>query len=830
MRAEKESKALRILNLEDDPLDTELIQATLLESGLNCEVTQVQTRADFAAALEKGYFDLILSDYTLPSFDGLSALEMAQKVCPEDPFIIVSGTLGEEAAIESMKSGATDYVLKHRLERLVPAVRRAVHEAEVRSERRRAEEALRESEERFRALVQNASDIITVIDADGTVRYVSPAIERVLGYRPEEMIGNSAFDFLHPEDLEEARGIFAEILSEPGIHPPLEFRVAHKDGSWRYFEHAVNNLLDDPSVRGIVVNQHDVTERRRIEEALRQAEEKYRGIFENAIEGIFQTATDGRILTANPAMARIYGYESREELMEVTSDAGPQLYADPDHWTEFARLMRQRGSVSDFEALAYRKDGSLIWVSVNARAMRDVDGEIVAYEGTVEDVTARKELEEQLEHQAFHDALTGLPNRPLFLDRLRQALARAERRENSVAVLFMDLDGFKRINDSLGHEVGDRLLVAVAGRLGAGVRLADTVARFGGDEFVILLEDIASAGEAIRAAERIAEELRAPFVLAGEEVTVTTSVGIALNATGRDRPEDLLRDADSAMYEAKKKGKARYEVFDPSMNERAVARLRLENDLRRALERDEFAVHYQPEVSLESGEVIGAEALVRWKHPARGLVYPEEFVPLAEETGLIVPIGWRVLREACRQARRWQDQRASASLPKMSVNLSARQLTHPGLVEDVAGVLRASRLEARDLILEVTESGLMGDVETSVAILRRLKDLGVRIAVDDFGKGYSSLYYLKCLPIDILKADRSFVGGLGTDGKDEGIVRVVIELAHTLGLEVVAEGVESGEQLEHLREVGCDLAQGFYFWRPVPTERAGELLATYNYP
>src|SRR5215218_4013449 len=567
------------------------------------------------------------------------------------------------------------------------------------SERKKVEKVIIESEERFRSLVQYSSDIITILDTDGTVHYVSPAVERVTGYRPEEQVGTNAFGSVHPDDREQALNTFAEVLKRPGLHPPLEFRVLHKDGSWRYLEHVVNNLLDDPAVRGVVVNSWDVTE--------------------------------------------------------------------------------------------------------------------------------RKALVEQLSYQAFHDPLTGLPNRVLFMDRLEHALTRANRRGNKVAVLFTDLDNFKVINDSLGHKAGDQLLIAVAERLKNCLRPEDTAARLGGDEFTILVEDIASVGEAVQIAERIADILRPPFTLEEQEVFATVSIGIALNSTAQEQPADLLRHADLAMYRAKHRGKARYEVFEPSMDAKAVERLILETGLRRALLRQQFRVYYQPIVALDNNKVAGVEALVRWEHPQRGLLLPEEFLPVAEETGLIVRIGQWVLREAGKQARIWQERYPVTPPLTISVNLSTREFFHPKLVAEVLG---ESEIDPASLQLEITEGAMKANGTYSAdRILRNLKHIGVQLAIDDFGLGYSSLSYLKRFPVDFLKIDRSFIAGLGggpnvASTKDAEIVKAMIQLTHALGLKVIAEGVETSEQLGRLRNMKCDLAQGNYFSEPLPSEELAVIL------
>jgi diguanylate cyclase (GGDEF)-like protein len=438
-----------------------------------------------------------------------------------------------------------------------------------------------------------------------------------------------------------------------------------------------------------------------------------------------------------------------------------------------------------------------------------VSGVVVNYR----DITARKALEEQLRHQAFHDALTALPNRALFADRLAHALARSRRSPRRLAVLFVDLDDFKTVNDSLGHGEGDRLLVAVAERLQAALRPGDTIARMGGDEFAVLVEEQEDAAAAVEVGQRLLEALRAPFASDGKELFVHASVGVAISASPDATAEELLRDADLAMYMAKGRGKNRLELFEPAMHSAALARLALKGDLERALERNEFVVLYQPVVRLGSGELAGVEALVRWQHPRRGSVSPLEFIPLAEETGLIVPLGRWILEEACRQARSWET--ADGASLTLSVNVSGRQVQEAGFVAEVAAVLEATGFPAERLTLEFTESVLMADATRTSASMTELKALGVRLAIDDFGTGYSSLSYLRRFPIDVLKIDASFVAAL-TAGPDQGaLVRSILALGATLRLQTVAEGIEDASQLAELRSLGAELGQGFYFARPV---------------
>jgi diguanylate cyclase (GGDEF)-like protein len=435
---------------------------------------------------------------------------------------------------------------------------------------------------------------------------------------------------------------------------------------------------------------------------------------------------------------------------------------------------------------------------------------------------------EQLTKQAFRDSLTGLPNRALFMDRLSHGLTGAKRRHEHLAVLFLDLDRFKVINDTLGHTVGDQLLVEVSDRLGSSLRPGDTVARLGGDEFGILLEDVADAATAEAVALRIEEELAKPLHFEGREIFVSASIGIALSSARLGMPEEILRDADLAMYHAKSKGNARHEIFDDSMSAPALDRMDLEMDLRSAISRQEFRLHYQPILRMDTGRITEVEALIRWQHAKRGLLQPDSFIGLTEETGLIVPIGQWVLREACRQAREWQLEFPSIPPLVMSVNLSAKQFQNPNLVQEISQALAESGLAAGSLKLEITESVVMQDAPATLAKLKDLKDLGIRLAIDDFGTGYSSLGYLKRFPVDTIKIDRSFVKGLSKDGNDNAIVRAVITVAKTLNMDVTAEGVETEQQRIELKALGCDRAQGFLFARPADAEHVGPLLAISN--
>jgi diguanylate cyclase (GGDEF)-like protein/PAS domain S-box-containing protein len=470
-------------------------------------------------------------------------------------------------------------------------------------------------------------------------------------------------------------------------------------------------------------------------------------------------------------------------------------------------------------------DGSIRWVSTTKMPLRGVDGQIVGTFGISRDITEYRRIAEQLERHGLYDALTNLPNRALFVNRLEHLFRRAERMPGHgqpFAVLYFDVDRFKGVNDSFGHHAGDDLLVEIARRLERSLRPGDTLARLGGDDFAILLEDLRTGTDATRVAERIQQNLIAPFSVEGTEVFCSASIGIALGPGGYGQPQEMLRDANTAMYRAKSNGRAGHQIFDADMHKRAVSQLRIETDLRRALERQEFIVYYQPIVDLGTRKLTGFEALVRWKHPTRGLVPPGEFIPVAEETGLIKPMGMWVLQESCRQIRAWLD----LGFPPMrvSVNLSGHQLAQRDLVDQIRATLETTGIDPRLLAVEVTESALVGDMAAAAAVLDQLRKLKVHVNVDDFGTGYSSLSYLQNLPVDTLKVDRSFVKTMDQEGGRSEIVRAIITLAHSLGMTVVAEGVETRGQLDALTALNCNAAQGFFFARPLPAAEAQKLI------
>ncbi len=720
----------------------------------------------------------------------------------------------------------------------------------------------------FPRLLERLPAIIYIADlgADGAWYYVSPQIEAILGFSPEEWLADPTFwrSRLHPEDRDRVLSEESEDAPEGMDAPPSEYRMFHRDGSVVWLSDQAMLIRDRDGMMRWHGVMSDITARKHAEAELerRAAQQAAVAVLgEHALEG---ASTSELMHEAVAAAARLLGVEmacvaellADEDSLAVRAEscsdgmsfgkarlpagAGSQAgftvlsgkpVVVPDWHGEkrFSRSpgMRGLGARSGLTVMIEgRREafGVLAVQSLSPRpyASGDIDF-LQSLANVLADALDRHAIEDGIRHRALHDPLSGLPNRVLFLDRLEHALAGVGRRGSMAAILFLDLDHFKLVNDSLGHHVGDELLTATAPRLRNAVRTTDTVARFGGDEFGILLEDIAGEHDAIEMAERIAATFTRPFVLAGNEHFVTASVGIAIARGGELAPE-VIRDADAAMYRAKERGRARYELFDEVMRGRAIARLRVENDLRRALEREELRLDYQPVVSLRDHSIVGLEALVRWQHPERGVVMPSEFISVAEENGMIDQIGRWVLDHACRQAARWCSLRPDSAPIGISVNLSAVQVGKRDLPDIVATVLRATGLDPACLSLEITETVMLHDIEPLADVLRALKAIGVRLALDDFGTAYSSLGYLTHLPLDTLKIDRSFVDGLGTERRDTAITEAIIAMSRALSLNVVAEGVETQLQVDELRRLGCQLAQGFHFSRPVPAREITGML------
>jgi diguanylate cyclase (GGDEF)-like protein/PAS domain S-box-containing protein len=721
-------------------------------------------------------------------------------------------------------------------------------------------------EERWRALVRDSGQLLAVLGRTGTLEYISPALRRLVGWSPAHQPERVPDDTVHPEDRPRFRAELTEMVAKGTPRLESGLRLAGADGSWRHVEVVVANLADDKRVRGLVLNMSDVTERRRAEVELRrrarqqeiiallghraltgvdldvlasEAAAMVRATLDVDLSSVFEVDPDGAKLVLRagwgwgPDMVGTFRRPVRIDTHagQALSTGGAVVVEDlgRDIRVEGSNTLRRMGMVSGVMVPIQGGVRAFGVLGVHTKERRRFAHDDIHFLEAAANVLAtaaeRRQVEESIRLQSVHDALTKLPNRTLFLDRLHQALGRIARNGRTVAVLFLDIDRFKVVNDGLGHVVGDMLLVEVAARLQEVVRPSDTVARFGGDEFVVLCDDLDADLDAVEVAERVAEALRRPFLLSGREVVSGASVGIA-TASGVDHEgaEALVRDADAAMYRAKDRGKGRYEVFDESIRRQAVRRLETEQALTRAVARGELRVVYQPGICLSTGNVAAVEALVRWEHPERGMIAPAEFIPVAEETGLIVPVGEWVLEQAAVLASRLQWAAADGGAMTVAVNLSARQLAAPGLVGRVADLLREHDLPARALSLEITESVLMEDAESARRMLVALKDVGVYLAIDDFGTGYSSLAYLRRFPVDALKVDKSFVDGLGREAEDSAIVRAVVSLAKTLGLDTVAEGVETEVQRDELLQLECTYAQGFLWAPPVPVEELEVLL------
>ncbi|MDA0425992.1 putative bifunctional diguanylate cyclase/phosphodiesterase [Stutzerimonas frequens] len=660
-------------------------------------------------------------------------------------------------------------------------------------------------------------------DAAWTMIFVSQGALGLCGYRAADLVDDACISWeqiTHPDDRARVRrAVDAAIIRQGRFSTQYRIRTAAGNLKWVLERGvAVPNEQGEIVIEGFI---EDISAQRAVLEALEQAELRYRSIFENASEGIFQSTRDGRYLAANPALARIYGYESATELVADLADIERRLYVQGGRREVFCQLMEQHGEVLNFESEVYRRDGVRIWISENAHVVRGANGEFICYEGTVQDISERKHYQQQLERQANHDLLTGLPNRILLNDRIDQGLARAARLGYYLTLVFIDLDNFKFINDGLGHVAGDELLKSIARRLAGCLRSSDTVARVGGDEFVLVLSDHYRVSTVISLLERVLNEIRRPVTLAGREFQIGASLGVAMFPDDGEDAQTLLKHADIAMYAAKKRGRNTFQFFIHDLNRVADERLNLEAAMRIALERDEFSVHYQPKVD-SSCRIVGVEALARWTHHELGVIGPDRFIAVAEESGLIMPLTLAILRQAFNAARAWNEGRAVPLL--IAVNLSPLLFLGDDVVERVAAVLDDAGLPASQVELEITETVFLGDGTRAVSILAEFKALGFRLAMDDFGTGYSSLSYLRRFPLDIIKIDRSLVTGLEQEEEVAMIARAAISLGKSLHKTVVAEGVENLPQFDYLRRYGCDEFQGYLLSRPLPAEQLTALL------
>ncbi|MGK7941066.1 MAG: EAL domain-containing protein [Crocosphaera sp.] len=696
---------LRLLLVEDVPEDVELILLSLSNAQVEFTYEVADTAGIYQQKLQHQTYDAVLADYRLPDFNGLTALNILKQSQQRIPFILVTGNLGEEGAVECIKAGMTDYILKDRLFRLPTVLQRSLEEfalrrqqQEAQREREKAEAALRQSEQRFRALIENATDIILIVSSTGHLTYISPSVERILGYSPSTMLEQLFFDWIDPEEKEEVMGIFRELREKPNACLSLgEFRVRTAYHNWIMLEAIAKNLQNDPAVAGFVINCHDITERHQSSEKLR--------------------------------------------------------------------------------------------------------------------------------YDAYHDKLTGLANRSALLQHLQHLMSQKTRRkEDHFALLFLDLDRFKVVNDSLGHLIGDELLKQAAKRLQQCHREGDLLVRFGGDEFVFVLKDIQNPQEALIVAERIHQALKEPLILNNRKMFISASIGITLSDDHYHHPQQMLRDADTAMYYAKGRGTACHEIFDRNMHFCALKELHLESDLRQAIRREELVVYYQPIVSLNSQKIVGAEALVRWQTPGKPMIPPNDFIPLAEETGLILEIDRWVLKSACQQLYQWQQHFQEKAPQFISVNLSPKQFSDDNLKDKIVELVRETKLEKQYLKIEVTETVFLENSHTVLTVLSELQQIGIQICLDDFGTGYSSLSYLHQFPLNSVKIDRAFIRHLGKANKNDAIVRIMATLGHELNLELIAEGIEEIEQMEYLKKLDYQWGQGYCFSPPVDAYSFTKLL------
>jgi diguanylate cyclase (GGDEF)-like protein/PAS domain S-box-containing protein len=678
-------------------------------------------------------------------------------------------------------------------------------------QRRRVESSLQESKETIEALLNATTDLVFLVDKDGTLLALNQHCAEKFGMPREALLGKRVSDVVPSHAVPRTKRLFQGV-----IRAKKSVRFEERIGN-RIWHHSCYPVPDaDGTIASIAVFSRDVTRRKLAEQRLKLAGK----ILVSSNEAILVTDVHGDITEVNDAFCKITGY-SREEVIGKNPRIMQSGRHPPEFFKEMWNVILETGQWHG-EIWDRRKNGELFPKLLSISAVRSKQNRVTHYVGIFSDITKIKQTEQRLQYLAQYDPLTRLPNRLLFRDRLQQALLEASRNKSVVALMLLDLDRFKDINDTLGHKAGDEVLFSVAKRLTLCMRKSDTVARLGGDEFTIILPDVSDTMALVAIARKVIQSLAEPFHLPGREVFLTASMGISIYPADGLEADRLLQNADMALYHGKELGKNTFQFFSEQMNEQVLARSQLEQDLRRAVERKEFAVYYQPKLAVRTGELTGVEALIRWQHPVRGLVGPDEFVSLAEDTGLIVPIGEWMLRTTCQQNKTWQDM----GLPpiRVAVNVSARQLLREDLVAAVMKILEETGLEPTYLELELTETLAMKDAETTVRVFTALKGMGIHITIDDFGTGHSSLAYLKRLPIDILKVDKSFVQDIKPDTDDEAIVKAIIAVAHSLKLKVIAEGVETKEQLEFLQLHDCDEWQGYFFSCPQPADALTELL------
>jgi len=805
------SVPLRVLLVEDSLDDAELLGIELRRSGYDLDIERVETAEEMRAALLNREWDIVLSDYHLPRFSAPDALAVMGDAGVDLPFIVVSGVINTEEAVTLMRAGANDFARKDDMARLAPAVGRELADAESRRMRRRAEDALQESGQRLSAAQSIANLGNWQFDIGTSEIWWSDEMYRILGHDPQSFQPTieALFEAVHPED----KAVTFEAVEravKQGKSYNFDHRIVLPDGEERVVQERAEVLRnEDDEPVSVICTVQDVTDRKQAEETLL----KLNRAVEQSPASVMITDRSGRLEYVNPKFVETTGY-SPEEVVGKNPLFLESGYPTGDHYGNLWHTITS-GNEWHGELHNKRKNGELFWEYASFSPIKSADGTITHFLVTKEDITVRKEYEDRLLRQANFDDVTGLPNRVLAMDRLSQALVSAHEQERMVAIMYIDLDRFKNVNDTLGHAAGDQLLQEVAQRFLSCVHESDTVARLGGDEFLIILSLDNTARVEVLATE-ILNACTSAFKLDGHEVFVSATIGMTVYPDDGTNPHVLLRNADAAMYQAKEKGRNTYMFFTPEMNAEAIQRLELETKLRRAMENEQMKLNFQPLVRADNGELVGAEALLRWDTPELNGVNLPQAIEVAEETGLIVPMGEWVLRTACQHAKSWQ--KLSPKPLRIAVNVSARQFKEGNLVNLTKEILAEVDLSANLLELEITEGLLLSDDPETDIIMKELSELGVRLSIDDFGTGYSSLSYLKRFPFDVLKIDRAFIQDVTNDPEDAALTRAIIAMAQGLGLKVIGEGVETAEQLEFLRAEGCNMIQGYYISRPMPAD------------